>query len=249
MTTPREVFRASGFALGVLLASSTAAVAQDLSDALGEALTSDLPGLTDALLRLPVACALGALLALRPKRRGTPTRTPAVVQTQIILAIVGALIMLIVGSNLARAFGIVGAANLIRYRAKIEDPKDAGVMLCTLAVGLASGVGHLGLAAFAAAFLLVSLWVIESFEPNVTKDFELSVGVDGNAEELRDRIEAVLDRHHLRYELRTTSAEKVVYAVKVPFGVETETVTEALLRLESAAPLAVAWNDRAKAGK
>lgn len=34
-----------------------------------------------------------------------------------------------------------GAAGLVRYRARIEDPKDAGVMLSTLAVGLSCGVG------------------------------------------------------------------------------------------------------------
>ena len=38
-------------------------------------------------------------------------------------------VMLIVGASLARAFGIVGVASLIRYRAKIDDPKDAVVML------------------------------------------------------------------------------------------------------------------------
>ncbi|HXR45711.1 MAG TPA: hypothetical protein VN759_12925, partial [Pseudolysinimonas sp.] len=63
-----------------------------------------------ALVRLPLAAALGAALALRPRRRGTPPRQIAVVQTQIVLAGVGAVIMLIVGSSLARAFGIVGAA-------------------------------------------------------------------------------------------------------------------------------------------
>ena len=61
-------------------------------------------------------------------------------QTQIILAIIGALVMIVVGTSLARAFGVVGAAGLVRYRAKIDDPKDAGVMLTTLAVGL--GVRH-----------------------------------------------------------------------------------------------------------
>lgn len=62
----------------------------------------DLPGVMDnlqeevfaALVRLPIAAALGAALALRPRRRGTPIRQPAVVQTQIVLAVVGALIML-----------------------------------------------------------------------------------------------------------------------------------------------------------
>ena len=97
----------------------------------------------EALVRLPLAAILGTALALRPRRKGTPPRMPAVVQTQIILSIVGAIIMLVVGASLARAFGIVGAANLIRYRSKIDDPKDAGVMLCALAVGLASGVGSM----------------------------------------------------------------------------------------------------------
>ena len=90
-----------------------------------------------ALTRLPLATGLASLLALRPRRRGTPVRNLAVIHSQIILAVVGALVMLVVGQSLARAFGIVGAAGLVRYRAKIDDPKDAGVMLSTRAGGRA----------------------------------------------------------------------------------------------------------------
>ena len=68
----------------------------------------------NALLSLPFATAMGAALAFRPRRRGTPPRSAPVIQTQIILAIVGTVVMLIVGSSLARAFGIVGVASLIR---------------------------------------------------------------------------------------------------------------------------------------
>src|SRR6185295_1269510 len=93
------------------------------------------------VVRLPLAAVLGAALAMRPRRAGTPHRRPAVVQTQIILAVVGALVMIVVGASLARAFGVVGIAGLVRYRAKIEDPKDAGVMLAALGVGLGAGVG------------------------------------------------------------------------------------------------------------
>ena len=45
------------------------------------------------------------------------------IETQIVLAVVGALVMLVVGASLAHAFGIVGIASLIRYRSKINDPK------------------------------------------------------------------------------------------------------------------------------
>lgn len=126
-----------------------------------------------ALIRLPLAAVFGAALALRPRRLGTPPRTPAVVQTQIILSMVGAVIMLVVGASLARAFGIVGAANLIRYRSKIDDPKDAVVMLCTPAVGLASGVGLYVLATISTLLIGCALWVIESFEPHALRKFDL----------------------------------------------------------------------------
>jgi uncharacterized membrane protein YhiD involved in acid resistance len=155
-----------------------------------------------ALIALPLATAMGALLAFRPRRRGTPPRSAPVIQTQIILAVVGAVVMLIVGASLARAFGIVGAANLIRYRAKIDDPKDAVVMLATLSLGLACGVELYGLAAFAALFILAVLWVVESFEPESRKRFELKV-VGNDPTQLRGDIEAILRRYQIHYELRS----------------------------------------------
>src|SRR5262249_45243554 len=131
--------------------------------------------LLHAMIRLPIAAGLASLLALRPRRRGTPERQPPVIQTQIILAIVGAVVMLVVGSSLARAFGIVGAAGLVRYRAKNADPKDAGVMLSTLAIGLAAGVGLWMLATFATVFILATLWIVESFERQARQLFLLKV--------------------------------------------------------------------------
>ena len=198
-----------------------------------------------ALVRLPVAAALGAALALRPRRRGTPARQPAVVQTQIILAVVGALIMLVVGASLARAFGIVGAANLIRYRSKIDDPKDAVVMLCALAVGLAAGVGLYGLATFGTFFLVLALWVIESFEPQ-TRQWELSVKLGDKTAQLRPRIEAVLRRFKAAYELRGQSEDEVSYVVTTPLALHTDRVSNALTALVETGKGAVEWKERQK---
>jgi hypothetical protein len=143
--------------------------------------TEQVRDLKHALSRLPIAAGLACVLAFRPRRRGTPRRQMPVIQTQIILAVVGAVVMLVVGSSLARAFGIVGAAGLIRYRAKIDDPKDAGVMLSTLALGLASGVGLYFLAGFATLFVLGTLWILESLEPETTVMFAMSVNVKGSS--------------------------------------------------------------------
>ncbi len=110
--------------------------------------------------------------------------------------------MLVVGASLARAFGIVGVASLIRYRSKIDDPKDAVVMLCALAVGLASGVGLYALAVFSTVFLVAALWVIESFEKG-QKAFDLKIKVGKDTDALRPKIEEILRRYRLKFELRT----------------------------------------------
>jgi uncharacterized membrane protein YhiD involved in acid resistance len=208
--------------------------------------TSAIDEVRVALVRLPVAALLGAALALRPKRRGTPPRTPAVLQTQIILAIVGAVIMLVVGASLARAFGIVGAANLIRYRSKIDDPKDAVVMLCTLAVGLAAGVGLYALAGVSTAFIAVALWIIESFEPRSRK-FDLKIKVPGSdTDALRPKIESILNRYALTFELRTSSDEEVCYDVQVPFEIQTDRISNTIQRLDRDGHAAVEWVEKKK---
>ncbi len=196
----------------------------------------------EAVVRLPIAAGLGALLAFRPRRRGTPPRTPPVIQTQIILAVVGALVMLVVGSSLARAFGIVGAAGLIRYRAKIEDPKDAAVMLSTLGVGLASGVGLHMLAGFATVFVLALLWVIESLEEG-RKHFDLTVTGDGVVR-LRPNVERILIRYRIGFELRSSSDTELCYAVSLPLDQSTDRVSDTLLRLAKEHPVAIEWAER-----
>jgi uncharacterized membrane protein YhiD involved in acid resistance len=200
----------------------------------------------EAVIRLPLAALLGMALALRPKRRGTPKRQPAVVETQIILAVVGAIIMLVVGASLARAFGIVGVASLIRYRSKIDDPKDAVVMLSALGVGLAAGVGLYGLAGFSTLFLVIALWLIESFEPKTVKYFELTIKAGDQTDTLRPKIEGILRKFRLRFELRAVSDDEATYFVKVPIDVHTDRVTDAILKLDPEGHASVEWDDKKK---
>jgi|SoiMethySBSTD1v2_1073268.scaffolds.fasta_scaffold54490_4 hypothetical protein len=187
-------------------------------------------GLGHAAVRLPIAALFGTALALRPRRAGSPRRDAAVIETQIVLSIVGALIMLIVGASLARAFGIAGAANLIRYRAKIEDPKDAVVMLSALAVGLASGVGLFGIAAVGTGFLVLTLWIIEGFETHV-RTFLLTVKLGEGTSDLRASVERILQRAKTVFELRTTGDDELVYLVNAGGSVKTEELSAALAAL------------------
>src|SRR5262249_39334485 len=192
---------------------------------------TQLAQLRHALVRLGVAGGVGCVLALRPRRRGRPHRQAPVIQTQIILAVVGSVVMLVVGASLARAFGIVGAAGLVRYRAKIEDPKDAGVMLSTLAVGLASGVGLWMLAAFGTGFILIVLWIVESFEPRARHLLTLTVKAKDPAA-LQPKIERLLLQNHVKFDQRGTSKEELHYEVQVPIEARTDRLTDGIMAID-----------------
>jgi uncharacterized membrane protein YhiD involved in acid resistance len=199
--------------------------------------------LLEAMVRLPLAAALGSALAMRPRRAGTPPRKPAVVQTQVILAVMGALVLIVVGASLARAFGVVGIAGLIRYRAKVDDPKDASVMLAGLGVGLACGVGLLYLAASATVFLLALLWVLESKEVDLAAPFTLKVTTEDPAG-LRRQVEALLRRHKLGFELRSWGEQELVYAVDVPLAMKTDELSTNLVGLSGKDKVGVEWGEK-----
>ena len=128
-------------------------------------------------LRLLLAALLGAALAYRPRKRILVLkRNPYVSQTQILLAIVAAALMIIVGDNAARAFGIFAAVSLVRFRTNIRDPKEITVLLISMALGLASGVGRWDLALVLTFFSLIVLWILEWREPEqVFRSMELKV--------------------------------------------------------------------------
>lgn len=237
----------------VLLLAGSAYAQKDLTDPPPAPAKVDLPGVMDnlqeevlaSLIRLPLAALLGTALALRPRRGAQAPRQPTVVQTQIILAVVGSLIMLVVGASLARAFGIVGAANLIRYRSKIDDPKDAVVMLCALSVGLAAGVGLYGLSAIGTAFLVIALWILEGFEPQ-TRVFELSLKLGDATLGLKEKIEQILRRYKVRYELRISSAEEIGYQVTTPRKLQTDKVSSEIMELVPEGKGAIVWDEKSK---
>lgn len=181
---------------------------------------------------LMVAALLGAALGvLRPVRREIVPRSAHVIHAQILLAIVGALIIIVVAESLARAFAIVGAAGLVRYRARIDDPKDAGVMLVALAIGLTTGSGQLLFATAACLFVIAVLWMLESFEPEAKSRFDLKI-MAKHSDRLRPEIEHALNQKGISYELRGSSPDELRYEVTVPYQEKIRKLTKLIRSLD-----------------
>ncbi len=88
--------------------------------------------------------------------------------------------------------------------------------------------------------------MIESFEPKTGKNFDLKVKIGKKTDELRPKIEEILNRFKLKYEIRTTSDEEVCYDVEVPLEMKTDRVTNAILKLDPEGHASVDWTDKKK---
>ena len=193
------------------------------------------------LLALTVAALLGAALGvIRPIRRGIVPRSPHVIQAQILLAIVGAIIIIVVAESLARAFAIVGAAGLVRYRSRIKDVKDAGVMLIALALGLTAGSGMFLFAFLACAFVIGVLWLLESLEPAARSRFDLKIATK-NAGRLKPDLEHALGQKGVKYELHRSSPNELMYEVTVPFDQKIRPLTKLIQQLDGHDGMLVEW--------
>ncbi len=63
------------------------------------------------------------------------------VNTLVILSMITALVIMVIGNNLARAFGLVGAMSIIRFRTAVKETLDIVFIFFALAIGMAAGVG------------------------------------------------------------------------------------------------------------
>jgi uncharacterized membrane protein YhiD involved in acid resistance len=204
------------------------------------------------VLRLALAALLTAMLAFRP-RKDLPVlqRNPYVAQTQILLAVVASALMMIVADNAARAFGIFAAASLVRFRTNIRDPKEITVLLVSLGIGLATGVGRPALAIILALFVLLVLWVLEYYEPaQIFRSMELTIATR-RVDETDEIIREIFDKHNITSELRKVDREdeknpigKIVYYVNVNSGDSTDNLSEELFASDPDNIDSVQWDQK-----
>jgi uncharacterized membrane protein YhiD involved in acid resistance len=72
----------------------------------------------------------------REKRDGLPTMT-----TLVLLSILIAMVSMVIGNSVARAFSLVGALSIVRFRTVVDDTRDTAYVIFSVIVGMAAGAG------------------------------------------------------------------------------------------------------------
>jgi anti-anti-sigma factor len=135
------------------------------------------PGVTDStasgltlanplfeLAKLVASAVIGMLVTVVHRQyRHERSANPALDQAQVLLCISGAIMMIIIGNSVARAFGIAGAASIIRFRTPVEDARDITILFILMGLGMAAGLGALAVAGLGTLFLCAMIPILNVF--------------------------------------------------------------------------------------
>jgi hypothetical protein len=194
----------------------------------------------DILVRLFVALIAGGIVALIYRRaRGEVAASGSFPGTLVLLAVLIAMVTQVIGDNIARAFSLVGALSIVRFRTVVRDTQDTAYVIFAVVVGMAVGAQHLWVAGIGLAIVSLAGWLLSrssretALLPGWLLNIRLNVGLDPNA-----AIGPALDRHSTRRELvsvetaRQGIALDVIFDLGLPASTRPDILVQELNRIE-----------------
>lgn len=188
------------------------------------------------VLFLSFGLSLTVAWAYRYTHRGV-SYSQSYVHTLVLMGTVVSLIMLIIGSNIARAFALVGALSIIRFRNAMKETRDVGFIFLVMAIGMAVGTRFYLLAAFST--IVLCLFVVILFRFNLfakqvrERILRIQLPVDRDPEAaFADAFHKYLEEHRI-ISLETVRAgvlQEAVYSVVLARSANPQRLLEDLRR-------------------
>jgi uncharacterized membrane protein YhiD involved in acid resistance len=92
--------------------------------------------------RLLLAWLCGYIVAWLDRRKRDPGTADTLTLTLVLMSILIAMATQIIGDNIARAFSLVGALSIVRFRTAVPATRDVAFVLAAVVVGMAVGAGQ-----------------------------------------------------------------------------------------------------------
>lgn len=143
--------------------------------------------------------------------------------TLVLLTILLAIVSMVIGTSVARAFGLVGALSIVRFRAVVDDTRDTAFVIFAVIVGMAIGAGQFlapafGIPVISAAAIALSHW---RDRKDVVTGLPVELSVRLGLEGLQvSRLEEVVAQHAVRFQIVESSTARQGASLDVVYDVQ-----------------------------
>jgi len=165
-------------------------------------------------------------------------------QSLVLGAVVTTLVMMAIGDSLARGLGVFGAMAIIRFRTRIDDPRDVLFLFAALSTGLAIGVYGYTIS-FVGSILFCLVAALLHFSPFRSDAHHSRLFFTLHDQHVLPQVTATLTNHCREFRSLSVAASKenayrYQYAISLKRGESKETVLQALGKLDGVTQLRVA---------
>lgn len=164
--------------------------------------------ISSAVITMLVAAVLGAAIAFTYYKTQEEGYQRSIALTLLMLPIVFSVIILLIGSNIARAFSLTGTLSVIRFRSAPGDMRDIGFIFFDIGAGLACGLGLYGYGAVFVVILCVIMIFAEKFrafeKKAVQKNLKITVPENLNYQDAFDEILEKYTKKYVLTKIKTT---------------------------------------------
>lgn len=181
-------------------------------------------GVESILVRIGLAFALGVLIAIVYRRTHKAfAYSYGMIATIIMIAIIVAMVLMVIDNSLARAFGLVGALSIIRFRTPVKDVRDIMYIFTSIAAGIAVGAGAYRIAIIGVAVALIVSYLLYLLRFGQRQSEQLLVKLFANRNAIdqgTQEYESMLEEECRSYSLIEMNANAdegatMVYSVKL----------------------------------
>jgi hypothetical protein len=174
----------------------------------------------DVLVRLLVALVLGGVVAWIHRYTGRRAEaSPSFSVTLVLLSVLIAVVTQVIGDNVARAFSLVGALSIVRFRTVVRDTQDTAYVIFAVVIGMAVGakslwvaVLGLGVGGLAAGLMMARFRLFPAALPSVVLNVRVGLGHD-----LDSLLGGTLDAFLQERELMSVATTKQGIALDVTY--------------------------------
>ena len=188
---------------------------------------------TEILINIAVSLIVGLALAstYRQTHKGL-SYSQSFSQTVVFVAVIVAIVMMVIGGSLARAFALVGALSIIRFRTVLKDTKDMAYVFAALALGMAAGTSNYFLASAGTVVMILVAYGLNktNFGAVYKSEFILRFRFlrEGSSEDYLEAIKSTCKRYDLLH-LEPSGDNKSVsltYDVALKDDISADNLTE-----------------------
>lgn len=134
----------------------------------------------------------------------------------VLTGMITAMIMMVIGNNLALSLGMVGALSIVRFRAAIKEPKDISFLFWSIAIGLSAGTGAIQIAIVGTIFIGVTIFIYQIGPSKKHQAYLLIVkGNKFNTSELEDIISKNCKKYKLRMKNTKRESREAIYEIRL----------------------------------